>query len=96
VRWLLDDAGQDIQTQTRSTTASRVTGRDYFPYRILAIQTKLKGQSKQACKLCVDIAKHQAGKATKKFARVCCWKHGVGLCKVECCENWHSKINYWE
>jgi hypothetical protein len=47
-----------------------LTGRDYFSYRILATQTKLKVQCKQTCKLCVDSAKHQAGKATKKVARV--------------------------
>jgi hypothetical protein len=62
MRLLLDDAGQDIQEQARSTTASRVTGRDYFPYRIMAMQTKLKGQSQKTCKLCVDSAKHQTRK----------------------------------
>jgi hypothetical protein len=42
---LPSDAEQNIQEWGRSTSASRLTIRDNFPYGIAATQTKVKGQS---------------------------------------------------
>jgi hypothetical protein len=41
---LLSDTGQEIQEQYWSI-AGRLTGSDYFPWRIPATQTEVKGQS---------------------------------------------------
>jgi hypothetical protein len=64
---LLSGAWHYIQELARSTSAGRLTGRGLFPYRMIAIQTKVKEQSEQTCAVYADIGEHGTGKGIKRL-----------------------------
>jgi hypothetical protein len=87
---LFNGAGQDIQEQVKITSADSFTGRNNFPYKIVA--TQIKGKVKFqltfiVCAICVYIYKKQTGKDAK-LATAFCQKCGVGLCIGQCFENY--------
>jgi hypothetical protein len=77
--------------QTQSSSTCRLTGRDCFPYRIVATQKKEKRPSSELAKYNGNL---ETG--TKKLTTLCCQKCGISVCVGECFENLHLKRNYSE
>jgi hypothetical protein len=92
---LLSGTRQDIQEQARGTSAGRPTRRYHFPHKIPATQTKVKGQSQQTYKVCMDRGKNKTEGAVKKLMTVC-WKCDVKLCLWDHFKNYCWETNYYE
>jgi len=94
---LLTSAGTEIQVQGQiSSPAGRLVGADHSVYRIPASHAKLKGKSQHSCRLSAERGKRQIGKTMKKCTAIYCRKCNVGLCRGQCFEVYHTKLNYWE
>ena len=94
---LLTSAGAEIQVHGQtSSPAGKPVGRDHFLYRIPATHAKVQGTSQRSCCICVDRSKRQTRKTVEKCTTMYCQKCDVGLCRRQCFEVYHTKLNYWE
>jgi hypothetical protein len=95
---LLASAGTEKQVQGQTgSPADRLVGRDHFLYRIPATHAKvMEGTSQRLCRMCAGKSKCQTGKIIKKCTTMYCQKCDVGLCKGQCFEVYHTKMNHWE
>ena len=94
---LLASAGTEIQVQGQiSSPAGRFVGADHSVYRIPPSHAKLEGKSQRSCCMSAERGKRQIGKSMKKCNAIYCCKCEVGLCRGQCFEVYHTKLNYWE
>jgi hypothetical protein len=94
---LLTSAGTEIQVQGQiSSPAGRLVRRDHSRDRVPVTHAKLEGKSQHSCRVSADRGKHQIGKTMKKCTAIHCCKYDARLCRGQCFEVYHTKLNYWE
>ena len=94
---LFASAGTDIQVKGQtSSPASRLVRRDHFLYRIPVTLAKMEGTSQRSSHVCAERSKCQTGKTVKKCTTMYSRKCNVELCRGQCFDVNHTKVNNWE